>query len=123
MQSEHIPVLEVHPGTAGHKLSSMHFVEPRACCRHNTNSNTNQTISLLTKMMFDPDFAQWCNANEGTEATREEVEAENMVSGILMELLSSPEEEEEMQRGGSRKGQARNKERRFAAAHAKLTKD
>jgi hypothetical protein len=55
-------------------------------------------------MMFDPDFVQWHNANKDMEVMREEMEAYDMVNNILMELLSSLEEEEETQWGGLRKG-------------------
>ena len=88
-----------------------------------------QIINLI-KMMSNPEYVQWFDANEDSAAMTEEIEADNMLNAIVMELLSLLEEEEEEEEdedenkwGGSRKGRSPNKERDFAEAYARLVKD
>jgi hypothetical protein len=75
--------------------------------------------------MFTDDYIQFYNAMEDTDIMREEMEADDMVNAILMELLSSLEEEDEdgNQWGGSKPGCAPNKCRDFGGAYARLVKD
>jgi hypothetical protein len=83
----------------------------------------NKQINLIIKMFTD-DCIQFHNTAEDTDTMREKTEPDDMMNAILMELFSSSEEEDnDTQWGRSRKGRSPNKDRDFAAVHAKLIKD
>lgn len=53
----------------------------------------------------------------------EEKMTDDAVMTAVMDLASSSDEEEVMKWGGSRKGKAKNKEREFPLAQARVVKD